>query len=86
MNLAQTAVGLCRSASQQFSAASKGTAPSKWLLVLVFCVLKVLTTTNGILQKLVVRARGAANVLPRSSLPPLLTPAPLHSPPGERRG
>lgn len=81
LSLSQRAVALGRSASQQFSAASQGTAPSKWLLIFVFCVLKVLTTTNGILQKLVVRSGRSANV----PLPPLLTPSPL-PPPGERRG
>ena len=58
MSLAQWLVAQARSASAQFSGASQGTAPSRWLLLFVFFVLKVLTTTNGILQKLVVRASG----------------------------
>jgi len=38
----------------QFALVKSGVAPSRGLLILIFCVLKLITTTNGILQKVVV--------------------------------
>ena len=47
-------LALYKSTLDQFAAVKTGSVPSKGLLIAVFCVLKVVTTTNGILQKVVV--------------------------------
>jgi len=52
--VARYVLALYHSTLAQFAAVKNGVTPSLGLLIAIFCLLKVITTTNGILQKVVV--------------------------------